>query len=801
MSEPLREFEFLPNLPKSDLDDRSFEDLVRECILRIPRYCPEWTNHNPGDPGITMIELFAWLTKQMLYRFNQVPRRNYVAFLELLGIRLRPPTPARTELTFYLTRSHNSRQISRTNNSQVIRTGTEVATVRTETEEAVIFSTDRDLVIGIPQIKHLLLASAAGDKPTAEELNNPFHNTRYEQERNWQNLEQEISLFQECELGNCFYLVLEPALLSDTSPTDNSTDSSSVENAIAGNILALTFTGPIGVTTGIRPEDPPLQWEAWNGKTWQKGILRRSQDDQTKGFSFDQIGRQGGPHPEREGADVMLHLPQNWAEAEFGGYRGYWIRCTFIEHRDEQYNYTRSPQITGVTVRSVGGTIDASECTKVKEEFLGISNGRPGQIFALEGRPVLSRMPDEEHIKVRLPDGSEQPWEEVKDFGNSGPEQHHYLLDSLSGTVQFGPLIREPSQIQQQTREREYLQAWGKQNRRRVGLGDEAIATPPLPAILDTEDHRQERQYGQVPPLGAEIWITAYRVGGGSKGNVKAETLTVLKTAIPYVKRVVNYREAKGGTEAESLDEAVMRVPYILRTRKTALTPEDFERLAIEMEGSQSVCRAHCITHPEHTTPGIVRILIVPDIPDDGTADDIGTADLSQGMAPERFRLESDLHQALKSYIDDHKSLGIQVKLEEPTYVGIQVMADVLLVPQYRNQRNQRDEEFWATRLKAILYRFLNPLTGGFDGTGWPLGQPVRKTDVIAFLQDVPAVSYVGDVQLFAIHRHRQGDGTIWFREPAPEDTIELGDFGIACSWATFDNPHLTTAHVIEFLH
>ena len=71
-------------LPKENLDDRTFEDLVAECILRIPRYCPEWTDFNPSDPGITLVELFAWLTDQMLMRFNKVPRRNYITFLELL---------------------------------------------------------------------------------------------------------------------------------------------------------------------------------------------------------------------------------------------------------------------------------------------------------------------------------------------------------------------------------------------------------------------------------------------------------------------------------------------------------------------------------------------------------------------------------------------------------------------------------------------------------------------------------------------------------------------------------------------
>ena len=86
--------DFLPNLPKADLDDRRYDDLLQECLLRIPRYCPEWTNYNPSEPGVTLLESFAWLTDQMLMRFNQVPRRQYVAFLELLGIRLQPPQSA-----------------------------------------------------------------------------------------------------------------------------------------------------------------------------------------------------------------------------------------------------------------------------------------------------------------------------------------------------------------------------------------------------------------------------------------------------------------------------------------------------------------------------------------------------------------------------------------------------------------------------------------------------------------------------------------------------------------------------------
>src|SRR5262249_57673343 len=87
-------------IPAPKLDDRAFEDIVAEAIKLIPRYCPDWTNHNASDPGITLIELAAWMTDIILYRLNRVPEKNYVAFLNLLGIKLRPPQAARALLTF-----------------------------------------------------------------------------------------------------------------------------------------------------------------------------------------------------------------------------------------------------------------------------------------------------------------------------------------------------------------------------------------------------------------------------------------------------------------------------------------------------------------------------------------------------------------------------------------------------------------------------------------------------------------------------------------------------------------------------
>src|SRR5262249_42523616 len=77
------------------LDDRSFQDLVDELLARIPAHAPEYTNPRLGDPGRTLIELFAWLTDALLYRANLIPERQRLTFLRLLGMPMRPAVAAR----------------------------------------------------------------------------------------------------------------------------------------------------------------------------------------------------------------------------------------------------------------------------------------------------------------------------------------------------------------------------------------------------------------------------------------------------------------------------------------------------------------------------------------------------------------------------------------------------------------------------------------------------------------------------------------------------------------------------------
>ena len=88
------------SLVPPSLDDRRYDDLVAQARSLIPRYLPEWTNHNDADPGITLLQLFGWYTDLLLYRVNQTPELNFIKYLQLLGITTAPATPAAVDLTF-----------------------------------------------------------------------------------------------------------------------------------------------------------------------------------------------------------------------------------------------------------------------------------------------------------------------------------------------------------------------------------------------------------------------------------------------------------------------------------------------------------------------------------------------------------------------------------------------------------------------------------------------------------------------------------------------------------------------------
>ncbi|NED93730.1 putative baseplate assembly protein [Phytoactinopolyspora alkaliphila] len=616
-------------LPAPNLDDRRFQDLVDEAKRLIPQFCPEWTNHNVGDPGVALIELFAWMSESVLFRLNQVPEKLYVHFLNLVGIEPFPPAVARTDITFWLS----------TALEQVVTVpaGTEVSTGSGD-ERPVVFSTTTELSIRPPRFSALLTIDA-GERVTDR----------------WEEFTA-LGVPVECFTpgltpGDAFYLGFEESL--------------------AGTAVRLGL-GAEAEGIGVDPRRPPLTWEAWTGEAWAGAAVHR---DTTGGLNRD--------------GDVVIMAPMRHAPLSLGGTSAHWLRGRLLLPAPGQPGYRVSPRIRTLSASAVGGTVPAEHATVMGTESLGRSTGAPGQTFAVSTSPVLPRR-DGESIRVIDRSGA-STWDEVMDFSHSGPGDRHVVWDSSTGEVRFGPRVRYP------------------------------------------DGHI--RQHGAVPPDGAEVVVTRYRCGGGQVGNVGARTLTELRATVSYVSGAVNLAAAAGGVDAETVDEAKVRGPMTLRTGSRAVTAGDFERLAAE--ASAQVARARCLpARPVgdpagRTVSGPVRVMLVPHVrthPRDQRLDD--------------FALSAALLDVVRDHLDRHRLVGTAVEVGTPYYQGVSVAAMVRAQP-------GRPAELVRQRVEDELTRYINPLTGGPEGSGWPFETDLSFAAVSQLVEAVDGVDRMEEVLLF----------------------------------------------------
>lgn len=611
-------------LPSPDLDDRRFQDLVDEAKRLIPRYCPEWTNHNLSDPGVALIELFAWMSEMVLYRLNQVPDRYYTKFLELVGIELFPPSVARSDVTFWLSAITD----------QVVRVpkGTEVATLEQADGNQVVFTTEAPLEVVQPELVAALTAGV-----DEEQFTDVWDALRYERDT--------VLCFgsEPMTPGDAFYLGFSTSL--------------------AGNLLRLDVEASIeGI--GVDPTRPPLSWEVWSGEAW---IPAKVHEDSTGGLNRDGV--------------LMLLVPLEHAPLTLGGTRGFWLRARLTVAAADQPHYQASPQVRQLLVASLGGTVQAAHSRRIGAELLGRSDGSAAQRFRVDHAPILPRN-EGEHVEILTADGVEV-WTEVDDFADSGPEDRHVAFDAATGEIRFGPRIRYP---------------------------DGTV-----------------RQHGAIPPEGADVMISAYRTGGGAIGNVGSGTLRQMRTTIPYIDRVSNLAPARGGADGETVENAKERGPMTLRTGQRAVTARDFERLTVE--ASAEVARARCL--PSATPGGAVRVLVVPHI-----ANPVGE------MALDDFALSNELVDHIGSHLDERRLVGTRVEIGTPYYQGVTVAALIRSLP-------GRPHGLVRQRALDALYTFINPLTGGPDGLGWPFDTDLNAANVAQLIEAIDGVDRVEEILFF----------------------------------------------------
>jgi predicted phage baseplate assembly protein len=236
------------------------------------------------------------------------------------------------------------------------------------------------------------------------------------------------------------------------------------------------------------------------------------------------------------------------------------------------------------------------------------------------------------------------------------------------------------------------------------------------------------RQHGAVPPAGAVVRVPAYHTGGGTRGNVTAHALVVLKSSIPYVARVDNRRAAVGGVDGEDIEAAKIRGPIILRTRDRAVTAEDFEHLA--REAAPELARVHCVVAGDGADAGSVRVLVVPAVSSGGEV-------AFEAMLPGEATLERVAHR-----LDESRLLGTRIVVEPPVYRGVTVVAR--LRAQARTDPARLQEA--ATQ---ALFAYFHPTRGGPDGQGWPFGRPVLAGEVFAVLGRLRGTELVEEVRVF----------------------------------------------------
>jgi predicted phage baseplate assembly protein len=407
------------SLPSPNLDDRTFQDIVDDVKRQIGRRCPEWTDHNVSDPGVTLIELFAYMTELAIYRMNQVPEKNYLKFLEMIGVNLEPATPAFTDLRFTLSRAIEDMDGEEAYERTLRAGDTVAATVRTETEEAVEFTTDADLRLVRPRLLHIL-AAPAGSEP-------------------------------ESLPGAREYLAAKNAgSFAIFSPTPAQGDAIyfGFDNDVSANLVELEVDCVQSAATGLDEDYPSQMWQVWNGLESRWDPLEVPSDT-TYGFNNPPgLAKAGGPT-----GLIQIAMPAALVSRQVGGRRAYWVRCVYATdlppRGPEQLKpsvYQKSPEFRSIQARTIGGTAPSSNAAVIAARDLGQSDGAPGQVFRLGHAPILPRKPGETLLigEQGLLVDQMQEWTEVADFAESGENDRHFVCDSMTGEVFLGPSVPQP---------------------------------------------------------------------------------------------------------------------------------------------------------------------------------------------------------------------------------------------------------------------------------------------------------------------------------------------------------------------
>lgn len=387
-------------LTAPQLDDRKFEDILREARLRIPVYAPEWTDFNESDPGITLLQLFAWLTEMMLYRVNQIPERNYIKFLQLLGMELRPAQPAVAHVTFTPKAGATT--------AGPVPAATQLSAQSTSGDQ-LIFETEAGLdLIAVPMSEVQVYDGST------------FWRVTSTNEKPGPKIQP---LGFEPQVGSALYLGFTPP------PPQNPP---APEGSFFPQEMHFRIFLPVDATAGapqnadeVRFPPPPPVTLVWEYRSkidpsrWKRLNLYRDESAAFTREGYVLVEGPTDPVATHEGKvqDVLL----------------FWIRVRL--ERGSSYGAGVTPEIDFIRPN----TVDAKNLATVKDEDLGTGDGTPNQTLTLERKPVQAGS-----LTLTVLDDPNDPnlqpeeWTERKDFLASKKSDKHFVLNRSTGEIRFG---------------------------------------------------------------------------------------------------------------------------------------------------------------------------------------------------------------------------------------------------------------------------------------------------------------------------------------------------------------------------
>jgi len=726
------------------LDDRSYDQLVAEARSRIAVHTPEWTNLNASDPGITLLELFSFLTDNLLYRSNRIPLANRLKFLSMLGISLQPPTPGRGLISV-------SNVMGPLEPPLGLPAGTEVRAGQ------VRFATTTPLAV-LPVTAQAYYKRPERPDATTKARYEVIYQTFLDTDTDLLTFYSPIRLDDPAtgkpdpviDLGDAENGTIDGSLwLAVLAPKNADLDA--VRRAIAGQSLSIGVypassvagrvippqrAGSADVDPGLvveiaAPEPGPADPSGLSGSRFGIGAPRYSR--LSPSYAEQVLDSPGVIHvtlppyeklllwsfdPEEEGT---ADYPPRLDDAEVTSRLLTWLRLRYLPKAAGADQDAEDAEPAGQPEPADGSGSAGSDCgcgcgcedgqpamsgsglptgriswvglnaarvaqtVAVPRELLGLGTGTPFQAFTLANTPVVA---DDEHpfvLEVRSVDGTwDGDWTEIDDIFAAAPEQKVYTLDRPTGRITFGN-----------------------------GLA------------------------GQRVPRGAQL-RASYAFGGGLAGLIPVGAIN-RSVALPGGFTLSNPVQTWGAGNGEDATAGEAAVTRWLRHRDRLVTAEDFTDLTRRTPGVD-LGRVEVLPlfHPElgsdSQVPGMVTILVIP---------------RSDALRPAAPSPDRQFLASVCRWLDPRRLITTELHVRGPVYQPIWVSVGIVTLP---GQVPTLVEQ----AVTAAVAAFLSPLTGGLltppaaTGTGWPLGVSVRTQDIEAAATRVPGVRYVDSVKLAA---------------------------------------------------